>query len=101
MLVPNSYGIENGWTWLARILNIRPRKITPLLIYAFLNVAGHKIVQQYKDQAVKLVAVLCDSLMPMFPKAAVASTTKLALYLDETVKKTGTFPPHSGHKMEL
>ena len=36
--LPHSYGISHGWTWMARILNMPPRRITGLLIITFLEV---------------------------------------------------------------
>ena len=100
LLVPNSYGIENGWSWFARILNMKPRKLTPLLIHTFLIIAGNKLISIYKDQGLKLVYLLVDTLIPIIPVAAIASTTKLKLFLEETVIKTNSFPLNQGKKME-
>jgi hypothetical protein len=36
----NPYGLEHGWTWLARLLNKPPKRITPAIIHAFLEVSS-------------------------------------------------------------
>jgi hypothetical protein len=79
---------------------MKPRKLTPLLIHTFLVIAGHKLVAEYKDQALKMMHVLQDCLIPIIPKSAIASTTKLTLFLEESIKKTSSFPVHPGKKME-
>ncbi|KAI8927632.1 GLE1-like protein-domain-containing protein [Entophlyctis helioformis] len=84
--IPNSYGIAHGWTWIARILNLKPRKITPLLIHTFLDVAGHALFTTYKSQAWKLAMYIANVSLPIMPPSANASTTRLKLYLEEQVK---------------
>lgn len=32
--------LADGWTWLARLLNMQPRKITPQLILTFIEVSS-------------------------------------------------------------
>src|SRR3954454_10576541 len=34
----NPYSMDHAWTWLARLLNLPPQKITPFLLYIFLKV---------------------------------------------------------------
>ena len=36
--IQNPFGIANGWRWLASILNMSPRNITPFLLCSFLEV---------------------------------------------------------------
>ncbi|KAJ1344451.1 hypothetical protein BSLG_001011 [Batrachochytrium salamandrivorans] len=98
--IPNSYNIANGWVWMSRILNMKPRRITTLLLYTFLEIAGNALVTTYKRQAIKLVRYIVQVLIPMAPAAANASTTRLALFLDETVLKTGNMPPFEGSALE-
>ena len=81
------------------MMNMKPRKLTPLLIYAFLNVAGHALVANYGPQMLKLMKCLLEDFIPMFPAQALPSTTKLKLFLTETVIATGTFPIPDGQKM--
>lgn len=37
----NIHGMDNGWRWMARILNMPPRPITPALIQVFLEVSEY------------------------------------------------------------
>jgi GLE1-like protein len=78
---------------------MKPRKLTPLLIYAFLNVAGHALVTTYNTQMIKVMKCLLDDFIPLFPKQALPSTTKLKLLLEETVMSNGKFPIPDGQKM--
>lgn len=94
IIVPNSYGIQHGWSWMARILNMKPRKLTPLLILTFLEIAGNRLLQQYGEQGKKLVHLIIEKSIPMMPASSVASTTKLKLFLEDTVFKQGTIPAH-------
>jgi len=36
--VGSEHGIDKAWTWLARLLNLPPRKVTPFVLLAFLEV---------------------------------------------------------------
>ena len=79
---------------------MKPRKITPSLINTFLLIAGYALVQSYSTQALKLARVLYDDMIPLFPVASLPSTTKLQLFLEETVLATGKFPVPVGQKMK-
>jgi hypothetical protein len=70
-----------------------PKKITPLLLVSFLEIAGHAIIDTYGDQGRKIISIIIDHVIPSVPSTAVASTTKLKLYLEETFMKTKRFPP--------
>lgn len=98
--IPNSYGMENGWKWMARLLNMKPRKITPLLIHTFLVVAGSGLMKKYGTQARKLIHVIVEGIIPIIPTAAIASTTKLKLFLEETVLLSNTFDVHPSSILE-
>ncbi|KAJ3383395.1 hypothetical protein HDU84_003639 [Entophlyctis sp. JEL0112] len=50
--------IDFGWQWLARILNMNPRKITPQLIWSFLQPAARPVVSIYADNQVVATAPL-------------------------------------------
>ncbi|KAI8910404.1 GLE1-like protein-domain-containing protein [Gorgonomyces haynaldii] len=50
--------MEHAWTWLARMSNLKPRKITPLLILTFLEMCGHQFLEKYKSQAKKLIQLI-------------------------------------------
>lgn len=79
----NIYGIENGWVWLASVLNIKPQPITPYLICSFLESAGYKLWRIYKDSFVKLLRFIRKDYLPMIPAGSIAAKTRLEVYLDE------------------
>ncbi|KFM81001.1 Nucleoporin GLE1, partial [Stegodyphus mimosarum] len=64
-LPPNSksshpHGIEWGWKWLSRTLNMEPRAdITATIIFDFLDVTGHALQMIYKKQFKKMLHILC------------------------------------------
>ncbi|KAI8801549.1 GLE1-like protein-domain-containing protein [Cladochytrium replicatum] len=60
----NPHGLKHGWSWLARICNMDPRKATPLLVRTFLEVSGQTLVRVYGNQGVKLVRSIYAMKMP-------------------------------------
>ncbi|ORX97920.1 GLE1-domain-containing protein [Basidiobolus meristosporus CBS 931.73] len=86
----NPYGIANGWTWLARIVNLPPRPITPILINIFLEVAGPVFLQVYQGQAHKLLQLIIQSYLPLLSKESVAANTRLTSFLERYVQNGRT-----------
>ncbi|KAL7750052.1 hypothetical protein RI367_004567 [Sorochytrium milnesiophthora] len=84
----NPYGIEHGWQWLARLLNLRPRSTTPEFVRTFLQIAGPAFLQRFPQQGPKLVAFIDSTYIAMCPKEAVAAATRLRMDL-ETYAKQG------------
>jgi hypothetical protein len=78
---------------------MKPRKVTPLFVLLFLEIAGCKFLKTYGDQGLKIITYLKEEFIPKIPSKAIASTTKLTLFLEETVYKTRSFPEHSGRKL--
>ncbi|KAJ2998537.1 Nuclear pore complex nucleoporin component [Globomyces sp. JEL0801] len=87
---------QNTKADLARILNMKPRKLTPQLIYTFLEITGNALINEYRHQAKKMILVIKDQFIPTIPAAAISSTTRLQSFLEETVIKNGTIPICSG-----
>ncbi|KAG0236892.1 hypothetical protein BGW42_002390 [Actinomortierella wolfii] len=73
----NPYSISHGWTWMARILNMPPRPITPNLIDAFLEICGPVFLATYRTQALKVLQLLYDEFIPMIPKKGAPGTSRL------------------------
>jgi len=82
MRANSELGMSAGWTWLARLLNMQPRKITPRLIYAFLTIAGSHFVSKYNTQALKLLGFL-KQYIGLMPVSAISGATRLQVLLDE------------------
>ncbi|KAJ2592277.1 Nuclear pore complex nucleoporin component [Coemansia sp. RSA 1797] len=71
---PNPFPVHHGWTWLARIINMPPRAISPLLVQTFLSVAGPTMLGVYGRQMDKLISVLATTWI-----ASVAGSSPLAV----------------------
>jgi hypothetical protein len=95
----SDWGIGMGWTWLARLLNMKPRKITPQLIHAFLTIAGHQFIQKYNLQGKKMMKFLRVYNTTM-PADAISGSTRLSLLLD-TFEQTGQFEEPVAKKWDI
>lgn len=71
------------WKWPARLLSLPPRRITPIVLLAFLEIAGAALTRTYKRQAEKLINYIYEVYLPKCPKAAVAATTRCKLWLEK------------------
>ncbi|KAJ1667745.1 hypothetical protein EV178_001213 [Coemansia sp. RSA 1646] len=91
--------IHLGWTWLARMVNLSPRAISPLLVHTFLSIAGPSMLAAYGKQLHKLLDVLAGEWIAEIKSSkdpvAVAATSNLCGFLDD-YKKTGKFKECSG-----
>ncbi|KAK9277680.1 hypothetical protein L1049_007227 [Liquidambar formosana] len=57
--VKNPHGLEEGWAWLARLLNALPANIyTAVALEAFLKMAGFGLSKKYKSQFKKMLDVI-------------------------------------------
>ena len=91
----NPYGMIHGWSWLARMLNMTPRKITPGAIETFLKIAGHGFLMQYGKQGHKLMQFIHQDYLQRIGKGAEGAKVRLELLLEEYFKK-GRVDPHDG-----
>jgi hypothetical protein len=71
------------WTWIARMSNMKPRSISPLLIFTFLEIAGAELVKVYQGQARKLIRYFLGVWIGMVPATAIAHATRLQLFLEQ------------------
>ncbi|KAI8827026.1 GLE1-like protein-domain-containing protein [Fimicolochytrium jonesii] len=96
--VPHIHGIDFAWIWLSRMLNMKPRRVSPGLILRFLEMAGSQFLPRFGKQAEKMIVYIRDVYMPMIPADAVAAATRLQLFLDD-VCKTGRVPVPEGRSL--
>lgn len=61
---------DEGWTWLARIVNGKQRSITPAIVVSFLENAGYGLSRMYGKQFAKLMGTVKVSVL----EGAVAGT---------------------------
>jgi hypothetical protein len=52
---PKSVGIAWAWVWLSRMLNTKPRRVSLVLLEAFLQICGHDLARTYPRQFPKLI----------------------------------------------
>lgn len=88
---PHPHGLERGWTWLARMLNLEPRAdYTATALYEFLSVAGHALMRQYKKQFGKLLNTLVVDYIPRIEKVTAKEksgpVSRLKSFLEKCIK---------------
>lgn len=88
---PHPHGIERGWMWLARMLNLQPRAdYTATALYEFLSVAGHVLMGQYKKQFGKLLNTLVLDYIPKIEKVTAKEksgpVSRLKSFLEKCIK---------------
>ena len=86
------YGLEHGWAWFTRLLNLEPRpSVTATIIFDFLEVAGHAMHKRFGKQFQKLLLILCQNVLPKIlevtPKESKAGVMRLKLFLDTCIKE--------------
>ncbi|EDV21724.1 uncharacterized protein TRIADDRAFT_59739 [Trichoplax adhaerens] len=95
------HGIEYGWRWLARIVNMPPvPNVTATLIFDFLQVAGNKLNLTYGKQFGKLITLICKEYYPKLeavtPKSKRGPLSRLLLFLQDCLKNRH-IPKAEGH----
>lgn len=83
---PNVLGVNLGWTWLAAILNMPPRPITPNIIFAFLEQASYVMYKKYGEAFGKLIKFIIEKYLPMIPSSCIAAKTRVELLCNELLK---------------
>ncbi|GFR97793.1 nucleoporin GLE1-like [Elysia marginata] len=95
---PHPHGLENGWMWLARVMDQDPHPdITAGLTYDVLVSCGTQLMRQYSIQFVKLVYLLYKQYLPKLKSVAVTNATlaRLEIFL-EAALKSGRIPEPEG-----
>jgi nucleoporin GLE1 len=75
--------MASGWTWLARLLNMPPRKITLFVLITFLEIAGYEMLNVYGKQMNKILNFILNTYIPMAPKESVSFVTRLKLFIEK------------------
>lgn len=82
------HGVAYGWMWLARILNLPPKAdYTATAIFEFLEVAGHALLKQYRNQFWKLVFVLISEMLPKIEQITAPSQSGPVVRLKSFLEK--------------
>eukprot|EP01132_Coremiostelium_polycephalum_P006008 gene6008-7484_t len=56
----NTFGIDQAWKWISRLVNMKPKRITSFLLVSFLQVAGHELLRTYKQQFAKILYLIAS-----------------------------------------
>jgi len=86
----NPHGIDHGWTWLSRALNVMPAdRITAKALICFLRSAGYTLHIRFRGQFIKLLRCMHDEFLPELARSSDPDVaplrTLLAHYLTRTV----------------
>lgn len=105
----NPHGISYAWKWFARMLNMKPREITVVMILAFLQVelrmefiydmwqvAGHRLLMTYGRQFVKVIAFIKEDLLKRLPNKPTAPEVERIKAFISDFEKSNTIPPPKG-----
>lgn len=83
----NPFPIKHAWIWLARICNMPPREITPILVNGLLEVSATRLLQAYPNQTVKLFRLIRETICPLYPVSSgqenIAGIKRLEMFLDD------------------
>ncbi|KAJ1880008.1 hypothetical protein LPJ66_011576, partial [Kickxella alabastrina] len=82
---PSVLPVAMAWTWLARMLNMPPRTISPLLVHVFLSVAGAALAAAYGRHFACAIDVLATEWIPAISSTdavAVAARSNLQGFVD-------------------
>ncbi|KAJ1731751.1 hypothetical protein LPJ61_002382 [Coemansia biformis] len=99
---PNPFPVRHGWTWLARMLNLAPRTVSPLLVQTFLSIAGASMAAAYPRQLPKLLTLLVSAWIPAASAknpAAVASRYNLTGFMED-YQRTGKLKECPGRNIK-
>jgi nucleoporin GLE1 len=95
------HGVEYGWIWLTRLVNLPPKPdVTATLLFDFLEVAGHAVLQVYGRQFKKLLAVIASEyyvrIEKVTPEGKRGPLTRLRQFLEKCIK-SGSIPQPEGY----
>ncbi|CAN6478255.1 unnamed protein product [Victoria cruziana] len=76
--IANQHGLNEGWAWLARFLNvISADRTTATALVAFLRAAGHALYRRYGNQFIKVLRVITQKFLPNLKKREDPSASKV------------------------
>lgn len=82
----NPFSLDQGWSWLARIVNSEQRSLTPAVVFAFLEIAGYAMAKRYRRQFAKLMAMVQQAVVLGAVKTAPKGpTSRLDIFIEEFI----------------
>lgn len=95
----NPYDVKFGWIWVASILNMHPRPITPYVVAAFFDIAGYSMHKAYGINFLSIMEFLHNTFLPMVPSVSIAAKTRLKIFVEDALEHGGVKEPE-GHNIE-
>ncbi|KAI3635047.1 hypothetical protein MIR68_006613 [Amoeboaphelidium protococcarum] len=93
---PAQLSLKDLWSYMARLLNQTPRKITPYLLEIALKLGGHQLIRTYGQQAHKLIQFIDKDYMSRIKSEGTeAAKTRLQLLLED-YRRQQRIPAHEG-----
>ncbi|GJQ08510.1 hypothetical protein GpartN1_g301.t1 [Galdieria partita] len=84
LLANNLFGIDAGWTWLARVVNMKPRRFTAFALISFLEIAGYALYKHYGKQFEKILRLIQEHILPNLPSNSPAGpTARLRSFIED------------------
>eukprot|EP00052_Salpingoeca_macrocollata_P023713 m.209450 g.209450 ORF g.209450 m.209450 type:complete len:267 (+) comp22094_c10_seq2:148-948(+) len=104
--IPNPYGLEQAWTWLARILNgnhIAP--FTAMSLSVLLDTCSHALAAAYGRQFVKALQLIQTTLLPKLERLQKTEVDKywqnvLTDQVRQALAAGGRLPPPAGRTLD-
>ncbi|XP_036383198.1 nucleoporin GLE1 [Megalops cyprinoides] len=95
---PVPHGLNNGWRWLAQMLNMEPlADVTATLLFDFLEVCGHALMKQYQGQFWKLILLIKEEYFPRIEAVTstgqMGSVMRLKQFLENSLRRKEIPPP--------
>jgi len=82
-----AYDLGYAWTYLARISNMKPRRVTAAILCPFLQIASYELSQRYRRQYSKLLRYIKTIFLPKLSDGAEGWLTgprdRIALFLSD------------------
>eukprot|EP00736_Rhodelphis_marinus_P010775 Rmarinus@m.12228 len=94
--VRNPYVDVYPWTFLSTLCNLKPERITVVVLLAFLQTSSYDMTQIYPTQFPKVLALVAHELRPRLPKGFSGAHARLGLFLDDCRNKS-LQPPKGRH----
>lgn len=95
----NPHGLEHAWTWLCRTLNMEPQPdITAAMMFDMLEVTGHFLFSEYRNQFVKLLHFIYKVFLPKLKEVSITNSTvgRLEIFLENCLRNNAKVEPPKG-----
>lgn len=85
--IQNLHGLQEGWAWLARLLNSLPaNQYTAVSLNAFLQMAGFALFKRYKSQFLKMLNVISDKFLVDLKSQNIPESAKTTAYMQAYIE---------------